>query len=159
MSKNNNWVQENKSLLIKGGLIIGSGAFLFYILKATGVIQSSAAKKAEAEKQKKITENATSTNSPFNPNFYKNKPGAALITKAQALAYAEQIYDAVGLFNDNEAAIYAVFRQLKSKTQVSWLAANFYAEYGQDLYAFLADYLNDNELNTVNQIVNGMAEK
>jgi len=155
----NSWVKENSELLIKGGLVLGGGVFLIYILKSTGIIQSGAAKKAEAEKQKQIQQNATSINSPFNPNFYKNKLGASLITKAQAEQYADQIYDAVGYFTDDESTIYAVFRQLKAKTQVSWLAENFYRLYGEDLYNFLLDSLNETEMTTVNQIVAGMAEK
>ena len=149
------WIEENQGLIVKAGLVAGGGFFLLYLLKQAGIIES----KADKEKRLLNEKNATSTKSPFNPNYYKTIPGATLLLKAVAVEYAEQIYDAVGHLYDDETAIYAVFRKLKAKTQVSWLADVFFQEYGEDLYNYLADSLNDDEMDVINRIVNGLAEK
>jgi len=149
------WLQENSGLLIKTSIGIGSAIFLVYILKQTGIIES---KKDKADREAR-EKNATATNSPFNPNYYKGKVGAKLMTKENAITLARKIDDAVGVFSDDESSVYAAFRQLTAKTQVSWLSEIFFQQFGEDLYGFLSDNFNESEMDTVNQIVNSMSEK
>ena len=65
----------------------------------------------------------------------------------------EQLWDATGYFNDDEEAIYGVFRSLKTKSQVAFLAKRFFELKGQDLYNYLSNYLNDSELLNVKGII------
>lgn len=136
------------------GIGIGAGYFLILrpILVATGIIDSPDDKKRdEIEKQY-----GTASNSAFNPNWYKSVPGAVLVTRATAENLAAIIYDAMGFFNDNEDAVYAVFRQLKAKTQVSWIADVFFQKYNADLYQFLRGRMSDSEMDIIHGIVNNL---
>jgi len=86
------------------------------------------------------------------------------ITKAPRLTYKsvsgkiDQIYNAKGFFRglgpDDEAAVYAAFRDLRNKIQVAQLAEGFSLRYSKDLYQFLRDMLSDKEMNLVLDIIN-----
>jgi hypothetical protein len=78
--------------------------------------------------------------------YWKPQPFTPYQNKAIA------IWDATGFFNDVETQIYGVFRSLKYKTEVSYIAAIFQSKYNRDLYQFLKAYLNKEELATVLQI-------
>lgn len=132
----------------------GIGAVYFLIirpvLQSVGVIKT----KEEKQQEKQEQEYATGSNSPFNPAYYKQAgSGALLVTKAVALQLAKELYDAHGFFNDDEEQVYGALRQLKAKTQLSWVADVFYQQYKQDLYTYLRSFLDDSEM----KIVNGIA--
>ena len=88
----------------------------------------------------------------FSPNYWKKKKNAKILTTNSARALASNIYNAAGYFNDNEEAVYGVFRQLTYKTQLSWLSYIFYKQYGEDLLQYLKSFMNSDELATVKQI-------
>ena len=88
----------------------------------------------------------------FSPNYWKNKKNAKVLTTSSARALAKNLYDASGVFNDNEEAVYGVFRQLNYKTQVSWLSYIFYKQYGEDMLQYLKSFMNNDELATLKQI-------
>jgi len=90
----------------------------------------------------------------FSPNYYKQFGNAHLLTVASARGLNKIIFDAKGYFNDDEAAVYGVFGQLTYKTQVSFLADQFFLVYKQSLYGFLQNMFNDKELAQVAIIVN-----
>lgn len=158
LSGNNAYAKEiGKAVIPKvvgWGLGIGAGYFLLLrpVLVATGVIDSPEDKKRDQIE----SQYATGLDSAFNPQWYRNVSGAVLITRAKAEELAEIIYDAMGLFNDDEDAIYAVFRQLKAKTQVSWLADVFFQQYNADLYQYLRGRMSDSEMDVVHGIVNNL---
>lgn len=63
---------------------------------------------------------------------------------------AVELYDAAGTFNDNEDAVYSVFRQLRSKFELLWLNKTFSYAFSNpssapQLGAYLDDFLNDSE--------------
>lgn len=155
---NNDYVKEvGKEVIPKvigWGVGIGAGYFLILrpILMATGVIKST----EDKQRDKIESQYGTGTNSPFNPNWYKSVPGAVLITRASAESLSAIIYDAFGLLNDKEDAVYAVFRQLKAKTQVSWLADVFFQKFNADLYQYLRGRMSDSEMDIVHGIVNNL---
>ena len=60
-----------------------------------------------------------------------------ILTAASAQALAKKIYDAFGFFYDNEAEAKNVFRQLKTKSQVAFLAQTFSNLYGKDLLEYI----------------------
>lgn len=158
LSGNNEYAKElGKAVIPKmigWGVGIGAGYFLILrpILMSTGIIKSAEDKQRDQlEKQY-----GTAINSAFNPNWYKTVPGALLVTRATAERLAQIISDAMGIFNDDEDAVYAVFRQLKAKTQVSWLADVFFQKYNADLYQFLRGRMSDSEMDIIHGIVNNL---
>ena len=88
----------------------------------------------------------------FSPNYWKGKKGAKILTTNVARDMSKRIYNAAGTFNDNEEAVYGVFRQLTYKTQLSWLSYMFYKQYGEDLLQYITNFMNADELATVKQI-------
>lgn len=98
----------------------------------------------------------------WSPKYWKNKKNVQLLTNDSAKALAKKIYRAHGTFgnvlmgggiDDKEEEIYAVFRNLSHKTQLSYLSYYFYKIYGEDLLQFLRSFLNNDELATIAQIV------
>lgn len=146
--------------IVLGGVLIGGAFFLGRaLLVSIGVIDSKEEKKRKAEQEKQTTNNSTALVNAFSPRFYKEKgAGAVLLTKESAERLANQIQNALGYWitNDNETAIYGVFRQLQHKTQVSFLADTYFRLFKDDLYNKLEDKLSDSELAIVNGIVNNL---
>ena len=154
--------KEDKQLFIyAGGIAILYFGILRPILTKLGIQQTA----AEQQEQTQVTQTSTGQNAknPFSPVFWINAPsGAALLTVAVATDLADRIYNGMGYFYDDEAAIISVFRLLKTKSQVSWLADVFQKKYKTDLFDFLRKGkgimyqagLNNNELNQIISIVN-----
>lgn len=137
------------NIIIKAGVSI-AGLFIVYkILQKFGVIPSAASTQAE---QNLI---ALESASVWDYNkFLSNLPaGAKLLTQTGAAAYVNDLWKATGYFNDDEQAIYGVFRAMKTQSQISALAKRFNELKGQDLYSYLKNYLNEEELLTVKKII------
>jgi hypothetical protein len=134
--------------------IWGTGITLTYLFVIRPIFQKVGLIKTQDEKnqEKQEQDYSSSATSPFNPNYYKSVSGAQLVTKANAQAIAQTLYDAHGLFNDDEQAVYGALRQLSYKTQLSWVADVFYQQYQQDLYQYLRNFLDDSEMSIVNSI-------
>lgn len=154
------WV---KPALYIGGAWLGWKYALSPLLETLGLKDSKA--EVDAEKLRQEVENASGSKDYWNPNWWnlpvdqfpiKGVKSVQLLTQAAAKDSVNKLWDATGFFNDDEEAIYAVFRSLKYKSQVSFLAYWFNALKGKDLYQWLRDYLNDKELNVVLQITQKM---
>ncbi len=152
--------KDNHDTLITNLVLIGAGYFLVKpMLEKVGLLNSAAAKEDIALVQK------ISADDCWNPNFYANyKTGMRkLITSASATAFAKQIHDAWGIVNDNEQKIYAAFRMLKNKLQVSQVVEKYSQLYKQDLltrlrtpWFYAADGLDEKEFLEVIKIVNAL---
>ena len=79
--------------------------------------------------------------------------GALLLTQNGAAAYVDDLWNATSWYNDDEQAIYGVFRAMKTQSQISALAKRFNQLKAQDLYSYLKNYLNEEELLTVKKII------
>lgn len=115
----------------------------------------------DAERLRTSTEKTGFKSDYWNPNYTGSKPGykVMLLTESSVRSLVEKLWNASGAFNDDEEAIYAVFRQLRYKTQVSYLALWFNRIKKKDLYTWLRDsVLNQDELNTVLTITNKLPE-
>lgn len=92
----------------------------------------------------------------FDPDYYKqflaNSP--LVLTENDAKKYIDKLYNAYGIFNDDEAVVYGVFEALKTKSQVSWLSGKFFSKYGVSLKEYLRSFLNDSEMAKVASIIN-----
>lgn len=148
-------LNKNNTKLIEYGI----GAAIIYfgiinpLLKKLGV--KTTTQEDTAQKQKTTAYSGGSTTY-WNPNYWKSIDNAMLLTYSSTNDLMKQIYNAKGLFVDNEPAVYGAFKQLKYKTQVSWLADNFFKTYGKDIFGFLDSFLSDKELAVVTQITDNL---
>ena len=81
----------------------------------------------------------------FSPLYWQKAPKnkeAALLKMDTTKKYITSIKKAIGIMYDNPEDIIGVFRQLKYKTQVSWIADNWQKTQGSDLQAWLGDKLD-----------------
>lgn len=133
------------------------GILLVYLLiikpifRRLGIIQTPEDKKRDEQAKQA----STSSDSPWSPLYYQSRPGALLLTKAATLELAKQINDAIGFFTDDETEVYGALRQLKAKTQLSWLCQVFFDEYKTDMYQLLNRNLGDDEMD----IIHGIADQ
>jgi hypothetical protein len=107
-----------------------------------------------------LNNQSTNPQSFWNPTYYKNFSSYSYaIDTTTAQQYVQQILDSFGAFNDNEEQAIAVFHQLKTKANVSFLAEIFYRMTGQDLLTYLRggiwpqDRLSDSDVNAINQFL------
>lgn len=135
--------------LIKAGISL-AGLFIVYrLLQKTGLLPSAASTQAEQNLQQ--LESATVWD--YNKFLSTLPAGALLLTQNGAAAYVDDLWNATSWFNDDEQAIYGVFRAMKTQSQISALAKRFNQLKAQDLYSYLKNYLNEEELLTVKKII------
>lgn len=90
----------------------------------------------------------------FSTDFYKKGGAGTMILTAEASDYlAKAVYDSKGWFNDDEDKLYGVFKSLKTKSQVSFLADVFYQKYRRDMISYISSFLNDSELYKLKNII------
>jgi hypothetical protein len=137
------------NILIKAGVSI-AGLFIVYkLLQKTGLLPSAESTQAAQNLQQLESASVWDYN-----KFLSTLPaGAKLLTQSGAAAYVEDLWDATGTFNDDEEAIYGVFRAMKTQSQISALAKRFNQLKSKDLYGYLKDYLNEEELLNVKKII------
>jgi hypothetical protein len=145
MKKNN----IDPNTLIKAGVTL-AGLFIVYrILQKVGVFPSAESNQAAQNLQALESSNYWNYN-----DFLQKAPGGhALLTQSGAAAYVDDLWNATGYFNDDEEAIYGVFRAMRTQSQIAALAKRFNELKGQDLYNYLKNYLNEEELLTVKRII------
>ena len=132
------------------------------IFKALGLSKDAAATKAAEEQQANYQ--AQLTQQYFDSDYIKlraQKYWVKSLSEAAGNGYAEIIYKAKGipyLTNDDEAAVYGVFKAMSAKTQVSKLSEIFFNKYKKDLKAYLQSFMNTNEFGNVLAICEKMIE-
>lgn len=147
-------------------LLYGGGFILLYFGVLRPILQKLSIVKSPSDLLVDNVSNTANVTNPFSPAFYKTitaqASGALLIRVATAKDYAKRIYDAMGYFTDDEAAVVSVFRLLRTQSQVSFLSDVFQQTYGTDLIEFLKKGkgimpeagLNNDELSEIINIVN-----
>lgn len=123
-----------KNVKINDVLVVGAAgitAFLLYkVARVTNLIPSPT--------DTRIIKNLTDPKGYWKPNYYKQN-GGTIFTRKTAESYAKIIYDSLGFFYDDINAVLSVIYNIKTKSQVSYLADVF-----QQLYKIdLLNYLND----------------
>lgn len=152
---------ENDLLLAIGGLAIAYFGIIKPLTNKLGLTQSA--------KDKALSDAAdlASGSNGWNPNFYHDytasHPKWTLLTAQSAINVATNIYNAWGLFNDNESAIYTAFRSLKSQLMLSQVTEQYKLLFNRDLVSdlkapwyYLHDGLDDAEFQIVAGIVNAL---
>lgn len=105
--------------------------------------------------------NSSSSSNFWSPNYYLQFSSypSGNITTSQANDFINQITSSFGMFNDCEQCVTGVFRQMKSKSNVSFLAKVFFDSQGEDLLSYLRggiwpqDRLSDADVNTINSFL------
>lgn len=149
-------MKDYRPVLYIGGALAAYVFVLKPLLETLG-LKDTAEEKA-ADRLQSQTEQSSVAQDYWRPGYFQQGAGkytVALINQSRTDALVKKLWDAQGSFNDDEEAIFAVFRELKAKSQVSWLAYNFNRKHSKDLYTWLRDsVLNSSELNTVLTITN-----
>ena len=103
--------------------------------------------------QNKIKEQENSVENVFsNPSITNAIKENATITKARASQLAEQIKSSWGFLNDDEAAIYKVFEQLKNEYDLA-LLVQVYLYNGENLQMSITKRMSQRERNKINEIL------
>lgn len=152
-----NFLKDNSSLII--GLVViyfGYNKVIKPILESVGLQKSD--EELEIEKQ------TTNPGSAFNPNYWR-KGGATIITNARVQDFVNTIWNAPGFLYDDFDAVLGVFKQLKTKSQVSYLSHKFNEIKGKDLLNWLqgggalswpADRFSAEQVNQLIKYVSGL---
>jgi hypothetical protein len=140
--------QDLMPYLLIGGVLVLTGA-IKSILTGLGVLTSAATTA--------VKNNINNPNSFWQPSFWKQYtsfPNGSL-TATQAMQYLVAIDNAFGPISDDVAAVNAVFHQLTSQSEVSYMADIAYQASGRDLLTYLRgtswpnDRLSDSEINDI----------
>ena len=138
---------------------------VFMLLKRFGIIKSktqrdttkikqeSREEKAETKAEKAQIIELLSDNEYFKPGIWKGIPAKRLYTTEYSRQLATKIKKAFGLLNDKEEVIYAVFRSLKDKANISQIAFAYMALYNTDLLGELIARLSKSELQMIYNII------
>lgn len=133
---------------------VGGGLLLVYLFGRTLMKKLGLLPGASDEADDKALQQAGAEGY-FSPNYWKKMTPCTILTSAAAASLAKTIYQAKGVFNDDEQAVIGAFRQIRYKTQVSYLAQVFYQTYQQDLYAYVRNFSFDHaELKTIVSFLN-----
>jgi hypothetical protein len=120
-----------KSFNMNTILMIGAAIMIYMFgkkaMEKLGVINTPA--------EDLVQNTVTTSGNPFSPVYYQSfGSGTLLLTRSTAEAYAKQIFDAFNMgFGENFPKIFGVFRLLRTKSQVSFLADVFQQKYTKSL--------------------------
>jgi hypothetical protein len=130
MANNNNFLKDNGAIILLGGIVIivGYDKVIAPILELLGLQKDKNI--ALIEKEQATIESA------FNPNYWKNK-NSKILTNAASTQFVNQIWDSVGWLNDDFERVFGIFKMLKTKSQVSYLAMKFLELKQKDLLTWL----------------------
>jgi hypothetical protein len=132
--------------------LYGTGILAIYkIGTKVGIFQTSEEAAANLQYQSTLEANY------WLPKFYKdylNRYGKIItLTPAAKKTLSDQLWDAKGLFNDDEDKVYAVFRTMNYQTSLSSLADYFLNYKGKDLLSWLKDFLSEEEFKNLSSII------
>jgi hypothetical protein len=154
-----NFIKENSALLLAAGVIfITYNSVLKPLLESLGLTKSAGEVNVSAENQ--------NPNSAWNPLFWQKAPsGSLILTQNTTNQFIDTIYNSVGYIYDDFNAVLGVFKQLKSKSQVSYLVDAFNKSKNADLLTWLlgggifsypSDRYSAEQVNQLIQLVNNL---
>lgn len=111
-------------------IIVGGGLIFFNQLK--NFFGFSVREENNQTAQQTITANY------FDPKFWRTGGDGTLILKqSSAEKFAKQVKDAKGILWDDQDELFAVFKSMKTKSQVSYLSMVFSDLYKKDLPTYI----------------------
>lgn len=143
-------------------LLYGGGLVLIY-LAGNKIFQKLGLAKDAEDAAEDAANAAVEKENYFDPAYLeeRRKKYTCKILSNDGKLSAEKLYNAKGIFNDDEDAVYGVFRKLESKTQVSQIAGTFFKLYNKDLKNYLQPpngFLSESEWNKVVGICSKLQE-
>jgi len=135
---------------VGGGLIALSA--IKKILTVFGVVDS--------QDTTDLNQQATNPGSFWNPTYWRQFNNFSYVIDYNTAAnLVDKITSSFGAFNDNEEQAIGVFKQLRTKANLSYLADVFYQIEGEDLLTYLRggiwpqDRLSDSDVNAINSFI------
>ena len=128
------------------------GLFLLYlVLTRFGLIKTT---QAETKETEQLFKNYFSPL--YLPELMKRGGRIQVFTQRDAENVAKSIYNAKGVFNDDETALYSAIKKFKYKSQISQTADKFSKIYNKDLAYYLSTFLNSQELDRIYQYTDSL---
>jgi len=133
---------DNKKLLIIGGTVIGVGLLGYFlvarpILQTFGIVDTKEDKKANKEivliKDYKG----------FDPQYARLSK--VTLSDSRAKILADKVYDAGGVFNDDEDTFYAVLTEAGTPDNLSMVSHYFQIRHGKSMADWYTYYMSDND--------------
>ena len=148
---------NEKNILITKLLLIGGAVIILLyivnnIMKRVGLIKSD----ATIAKEKKVAEFANSDY--FNPNFQEGKTFKKL-SDNEIKQVVIRLRKAMRFAGTDESEIYAIFKLLSNKLQISQLSKGYYIEYKADLLTELQNELRESEQAVLMDIINELPNR
>jgi hypothetical protein len=140
-------VGQKKTYLILGAVtvttIVATGITI-------GVVISKRKRAEEFNKLLVIIEKGNAGNtggkgSAWDTSLYTNSPSSKTINFSVLQQFAKTIYDAKGNTYDDEQKVIGIFNQLQNAYDVSALSFAFFKAYGEDLYIYLASFMDNSD--------------
>jgi hypothetical protein len=121
--------QDIKNIMLATGGILAF-SLIKQLLEFLGIWQS--------REDQQLEDAATNPNSFWNPNFWQlSNTYTYALTNQQAQYYAQQLYESLSTWGDDEDKIKGIFRQMRTQANVSFIAFWFQRTYNKDLLNYL----------------------
>jgi hypothetical protein len=132
--------------------LYGTGIYALYkVGTMVGIFQTPQEIQEEQQLQTTLSSNY------WLPKFYKDYLSryskVIILTPEAKKRLSDKLWDAKGWYNDDEDAVYAVFREMNYQTSLSSLADYFLSYKGKDLLTWLKDFLSEDELKNISSII------
>jgi len=137
---------KQSNLLIGGGLAVAALLLVRSILKGTGIISNT--EPVTWDTTKPPVKNSTTCKSSYT---------ADQIRKGIFSQWARQVYEAKGLFNDNEAAVNDVFmNKIRTRGDMYLLGQYFALQHQSEIISYIRSFLSDTELTPIIKRINAL---
>lgn len=146
------------TLIIVAGIVIALIIITVLILLIRHWIKKQKAKKEEAKGEQlgSVKEAGGNAAADYYKELAKQKDAKAKIEEAKksyqnlpVVEIGKQIWDAKGILDDDEDAVYAAIGRIPTKAALVYFAGYFKSYYGRELVTFLQSFMTNEELGKV----------
>lgn len=137
---------KQSNLLIGGGLAVAALLLLRSILKGTGIISNT--EPVTWDTTKPPVKNSTTCKSSYT---------ADQIRKGIFSQWARQVYNAKGIFNDDESAVNDIFmNKIRTRGDMYLLGQYFALQHQGEIITYIRGFLSDQELTPIIKRINAL---
>ncbi len=131
MSQNEEGIDLVRTTVAICGAIIVAG-LSYKVMKLLGIVPD-------------FTTNRLQAQSELTPELYLSNPSKKTINGATAIDLVEDLHDAKGILNDNEASVINAIQMSGSKYNMSFISKIYGDEYNESLVSHLESFTNATE--------------